>query len=134
MNLFEIATREGYMFPSKIGELSVSDIWNLPLTSPKGASLDAIAITLYNESQDYKTVSFVSPSSTNAKKVRLENMLEIIKHIIAYKQNVAKQAKESVNRAAQKQKILDALNQKQQTNLQNMTEEELAKALEELNN
>lgn len=43
-DIFEIASRRKYRFPSAIGELTVEQLWDLPLTDPKrGATLDNVA-------------------------------------------------------------------------------------------
>ena len=46
MNLFEIASRNKLRVPTTKGDLTVEQLWDLPLKSANGLSLDSIAIAL----------------------------------------------------------------------------------------
>ena len=82
MNIFEKASKVKLKFPSKLGKsaISVSDLWDLPLTSKNGLSLDSLAIASHKAIKETAEVSFVS--STRSSNTEEELRLEILKHII----------------------------------------------------
>lgn len=121
-NLFEIATRKQYRFNSQVGALSVEDLWNLPLTSTRSASLDAIAKELYSQLNE-ETVSFVTPSVSDNTVV--QQKFDIVKHIIDVKVAERDAAKLAAENATKKQKILSLIAQKQDEQLSGSSLEEL---------
>ena len=56
--MFEQAARMKLRFDTPRGALSAEDLWDLPLTSTRGLSLNDIAITLHHALK-HDTVSFV---------------------------------------------------------------------------
>jgi len=134
VNLFEIDSREGYLYPSQIGMVTSTDLWKLPLVVNRntGASLDGIARTLYAELKEQAEVSFVDDVVTSPQRVMLERKLEIVKHIIAVKKAEALQAKEAANRLQEKQRLLALKAQKQDARYLAMTETELDAELAKL--
>ena len=58
MNLFEIASRNKLRVPTTKGDLTVEQLWDLPLKSANGLSLDSIAIAL-NKQLESSATSFV---------------------------------------------------------------------------
>lgn len=122
--MFEKAVRNKYRFVSVAGPLSVEDLWDLPLTSAKNASLDEIAIGLDKIIRE-TSVSFVNRGSANAKVEEAREKLDIVTHIINVKlaENAAR-----ANAAANKehnQKILERIAAKQNQALDNLSIEEL---------
>lgn len=133
MDLFEKATRNKWRFACAAGNISVEDLWSLPLTSTrKGMSLDDIAKGVYKEIKDSVEESFVSTSSGSAKKTLLEDKLSLLKHIISVRLEEAKAKRDSVAKAEQKQKILAIIESKKEEALANKDEAELIKMLGEL--
>ncbi len=121
-NLFELATRKQYRFNSQVGALSVEDLWNLPLTSARSASLDAIAKELHSQLKE-ETISFVTPS-VNDNTVS-QQKFDIVKHIIDVKVSERDAAKLLAENAAKKQKILSLIAEKQDEKLSEASLEEL---------
>jgi hypothetical protein len=121
-NLFEIATRKQYRFNSQVGALSVEDLWNLPLTSTRSASLDAIAKELHSQLKE-ETISFVTPSVSDNTVV--QQKFDIVKYIIDVKVAERDAAKLASDNAAKKQKILSLIAQKQDEQLSGSSLEEL---------
>jgi precorrin-2 methylase len=112
MNIFEQATRKNYTFTSAVGELNVINLWELPLTSVRGASLDAVAKSINTQLKAEQEESFVA-TSTNTRKVELENKLEIVKHIIAVKLQENAAHLEGVNNKKRKAHLVELLGRKQ---------------------
>lgn len=123
-NIFEIASREKFRFDSSKGLLTVENLWDLPLTSGIKVSLDAVAKKVNAELKAVTEESFVVTTS-NPAKASLETKLEIVKYIIQVRlaENEARLA--SVKKAAEKEKLLSVLDQKQDAELQDLSKEEL---------
>ena len=133
MNLFEIATRCKYRFRSSQGILNIEDLWHIDLASKSNqvANLNSIAIEIHQSIQALSVESFVSVNET-PKLTELQNKLDIVKHIIAYKQSIIEKAKQSKERAIQREKLKSALETKEESEISNLTKEELLKRLKEL--
>ena len=124
MNIFEQASREKLRFSTNRGDLTVEQLWELPLQSKTQFDLDSIAKNVYHDLKGRAEESFVSVS-TDPMKATLELMLEILKHIIAVKQeeNAAK-----LNKARTEQeraRIAEIINKKQDAALENESLEQL---------
>lgn len=131
MNLFEIASREGYRFESAKGSLTVEDLWVLPLTARNnGTSLDSVAKQINKQLKSSEEESFVT-QKTNAD-TALSNKLELVKHIISVRLEEANLAKVRADKAQEKSKILEILARKQEQSLENASEEDLLAKLAEL--
>lgn len=124
MNLFELATRNAYRFESVKGNLSVEDLWQLPLTTRgNGTSLDDVAKSIYSQLKASEEVSFVAKQTT-ANTV-LQNKLEIAKYVISVKLAEAETAKVKADKAAERSKLLDIIARKQEQSLEQSTIDEL---------
>lgn len=124
INIFELATREKYRFPYK-GMISVEDLWDLD-----AAELDRVYKHLNKELKATDEESLIEIKSAN---VTLNTKIEIVKYIFEVKRAEEEQRTNQMNNARQRQHILEILAKKQDESLQNMSEEELLKKLEELN-
>lgn len=128
VNLFEIATRAKYRFASTRGSLTVEDLWMLPLKTGE-VNLNAIALQLDKELQQVSK-SFVDEVSVENQ--TLKNKFDIVLHIINVKKEEQKVKEE---REANKSKLalLKAEQAKrQQDKLLSSSDEELLKAIQEL--
>ena len=122
VNVFLEATRRSLRFSSTQGLLSVEDLWDLPLTSQKGSSLDSLAISLSKQLRD-QTESFVNLADANNEDITLK--FNIVKQIIDIRLAERDAAKSAKEKAEKKQKILAILERKQDTVLENASAEEL---------
>lgn len=132
MNIFEQATRSKLRFSSQLGELSVEHVWDLPLSARNGIDLDNVAKAINRELKTTEEESFVSPTPTSAQTV-LSLKLDIVKHIIAIKLKEADDKKQAASRAAERARLLSALDEKNQQELLGMTKADIEKRLAELN-
>ena len=122
-NLFEIASREKYRFPYK-GMISTEDLWDL---SP--SALDGIYKALN------KTIKAQAEESLMAEREADEttaNMVEIVKHVFSVKRDEAKARKAAAENAEKRRHIMEILARKQDEALNNKSEEELLKMLDEM--
>lgn len=123
-NIFEAASKNKYRYPYK-GMITTEDLWDL---TP--AQLDIVYKALN------KGVSEAQISSLMCKVTEVDaellNKIEIVKYIFNAKEAEAEARKNDAAKHAKKQRILDILAQKQEDALQNMSEDELKKMLDEL--
>ena len=123
-NIFEAASKNKYRYPYK-GMITTEDLWDLTQ-----AQLDMVYKALN------KGVSEAQVSSLMCKVTEVDaellNKIEIVKYIFNAKEAEAEARKNDAAKHAKKQRILDILAQKQEDALQNMSEDELKKMLDEL--
>jgi hypothetical protein len=123
-DLFILASRKKYRFPSDKGDLTTEQLWDVPLTSRNGYSVDNIAISVNRELRSLQEESFVQNRS-NPRRSELQNMLDILKEVIAIRQAESEQATELARKQSQKKVIQEAIERKRQQNLESMSLEEL---------
>lgn len=122
-NLFEIATREKYRFPYK-GQISVEDLWGLSPTA-----LDGIYKTLNKAIKAQDEESLMTEREADP---TTANMVEIVKHIFTVKRDEQRAKKAAIENAEKRRHIMDILARKQDEALNNKSEEELLKMLDEM--
>lgn len=125
MNIFEKASRKKLLFETQKGNLSVEDLWDLPLKSSTGkTNLDDIAIGLAKKLRETNgDFSFVD--EREAKDEDLELSFEIVKHVIQTLRSERDHHAQRVLQAAQRQNILQLIAQKQNAELANKSIDEL---------
>jgi hypothetical protein len=128
--MFEKASRVKFRFSTSVGNLTTEDLWDLPLTSSKGVSLDGIAMELHKNITLSEEVSFVKKKTVGEKTKSLK--LEIVKHIIKTRIEESEAKTQSVKNKAKKDKILGILAKKEDEELMGASEEDLHKMLEEM--
>lgn len=125
VNLFEVVTRENYLFPFK-GMINVIDLWNLSLTN-----LDSVFKTLNAEVKKSEEESLLNAKTKEDEE--LTNKIEIIKYIVN-KKLAEKEARENEKKNKEKrQRILEIKAKRQDEALENMSDEDLDKLLADLN-
>ena len=123
-NLFESATRSKMRFPFK-GMISVEDLWDLSLTN-----LDSVFKTLNAEVKKFEEESLLHTKSKEDEEI--SNKIEIVKYIVNVKLNEKKKRENDKKNAETRQKLLEIKAKRQTAALENMSDEELDKALAEL--
>lgn len=131
MNLFEIATRKALRFSSVKGELSVEQLWSLPLTSKVGFDLDSIAKGINKDLKDTEEESFVA-TNTNPRRGDLQVKLDILKHIIGVKQEELAAASKRQANAQERHKLQELLARKNDQELEALTPEQIQAKLDAL--
>lgn len=131
MNIFEQATRKALRFPSNRGELSVEQLWSLPLTSKSGFDLDSVARSVNGMLKSVTEDSFVT-TRENPAKSSYELQLDVVKHVIAVKLAEEAENKAASTRRARKAQLMELLAQKEQEELKGKTKEEILAEIEAL--
>jgi hypothetical protein len=121
--MFEMATRSKMRFTFK-GMLSVEDLWDLSVRE-----LDTIYKGLNSQLKQVKEESLLDTKTAADKE--LEAKIEIIKYIVKTKQDELNDKLQAKAKRERNDKIKEILAKKQDESLENMSEEDLKKLLEE---
>lgn len=129
MTLFETAAKERYRYPTTSGGvITTEDLYTLQLITGR-INLDEVAQTIAKEIAASSEKSFVK---TNIKNIHLDNKLEIVKHVIAYKLAGIEAAKLNAGNKARKSLLIDVLDQKEIDTLKEMSPKELRKEIKKV--
>jgi len=131
MNIFEQASKKKIRFSSNRGDLTAEQLWDMPLQSKSGFDLDTIAKEVNRGIKESSEESFVTTKASSAT-TTLELQLEVLKHIIAVKIEAAAVAAKRTENEARRAKLIEALENKQNSELNNMSSEDILKELEKL--
>lgn len=129
--IFEYATRNKLRFTSSRGELTVEQLWDVPLRSSDGFNLNAIAKSANEAVKVINEENFVETTRTVAH-TRIETVLEVVKHVIGVKLADETAAKKRAENKVKREKLLTALAEKQNGKLSALSERELKKQIDEL--
>lgn len=131
MNIFEQASKKKLRFVSNRGELTTEQLWDMPLQSKSGFDLDTLAKEVNRGIKASAEESFVTTKASPAT-TTLELQLEVLKHIIAVKIEAAASAAKRAENDVRRAKLIEALENKQNSELNNMSTEDILKELEKL--
>ncbi len=133
MNLFELATRKKYRFESSKGLLSVEQLYELPLTAINGPSLNSVGKTIYSMLQNNEDTNFVDTVNTAVQQMNkvLNNKLEIVKEIIAYKQEQLVRQKKRIATLERNQQIMEIMDDKKNESMSKKSMKQLQAMLSE---
>ena len=120
--MFEKSARYGYRFPSVQGLLTSEDLWALPLTSERRASLNNTAKNLTRQIREAGEEDFVDGTQAN---VELNEKLEIVKYIISVKKAERDARKNAADKKERNANIDAVIAKKQNEALEDKTIEEL---------
>lgn len=126
-NIFEYATRNKLRFASIRGELTVEQLWDVPLRSRDDFNLNAIAKAA-NKVLKETEENFVETTKT-VESTRREAAMEIVKYVIDTKLAEEAVAKTRAANRLEKEKLLAILAEKQDGKLSELTEKELQKRI-----
>ena len=127
--VYKFAAKNALRFPSHRGDLTVEQLFQLPLKCSTGFDLDTIARAINAQLKSVSEESFVVDVMEDPRKLILTASLDIVKDVIADKRLLVSQSEARVKRAAERKKILDAMAAKSDEKLSQATQEELEKLL-----
>ena len=122
--LFINATRNNYQFPFR-GMINVIDLWDLSLTN-----LDSVFKALNAEAKKSEEESLLNTKSKEDEEI--SNKIEIVKYIVGVKLDEKKKREDAKKNAEMRQRLLEIKAKRQDAALENMSDEDLDKALAEL--
>ncbi len=123
--LFEKATRLKLRFNTNVGMLAVEDLWDLSLPG-----LNDLAKSLNRDIKESKETDFLKEISTEDTVTKLQ--FDIVLHVLNTKKSEADERKNAAVRKEKKEKLLAILARKQDSALEDMSEDDIKKMLEEL--
>ena len=132
MNMFEQATRLKLRFA--VGtrvNLTVENLWDLPLTNVKGEDLDHIAIELQEQLSTNEKSFVVQQSKTKETQVN-QLKFDIVKHIIDVRLEEQKVANLERQRAQEITTLKELQKQAKIRDLQNLSSEEIEERIKSL--
>lgn len=124
VNLFEVATRSNYQFPFR-GVINVIDLWDLSLTN-----LDSVFKVLNAEVKKSEEESLLNTKSKEDEE--LSNKIEIVKYIVGVKLAEKKAKEDEKKNREMKQRLLEIKAKRQDAALENLSDEDLDRAIAEL--
>ena len=133
MNIYKEATKKHIRFHvGRLTNLTVEDVWNLPLTGNGGTNLDALAIALNDQLKDDAPKSFVGDTRVSATAKDAQLKFDIVLDIIKTKQDEIKQATEAAVKSATIQQLRELKAKKQLDEFNDMSIEEIDEQLAKL--
>ena len=130
MSIFEQASRLKLRFATARGVIGVEELWDLPLQSKTGVDLDNVAKAVNRELKTTEEESFVAAATPASSRIALS--LEVVKHVIAVRLVENEQLRTASARAAERQKLLGILGDKQDEALKALTPEQIQERLASL--
>ena len=121
--LFEKASELKLRFITSKGCLTTEDLWDLPLTSKHGPSLDGIAKSLRKDIKESTEESFVK-KKTDIDAI-LETKFSIVKRVIEVRLENAEKKKMAIKTKEKRQQILELIADKEKDQRSNLSIEEL---------
>jgi len=131
MDFFMEATRKAWRFPSVRGDLTVEQLWQLPLSSKGGFDLDTVAKSINAQVRQAQEESFVT-ANKSAGQQEATNKLEVVKAVIAAKLADNAETLKRQHRATERRRLLDALAAKEDQELTAASKDDLLRRLAEL--
>lgn len=129
-DLFLTATREAWRFPSVKGQLSVEQLWQLPLINNRDKfDLDGVAKLVNADVKQQSEESFVTPTKTdNTPRLKLD----LVRYIIQVKLDERTATANALAKAEERKKIMDILDRKTDAALEATSVEDLKARLKQL--
>ena len=131
MNIYQQAARNKLRFASNKGDLTVEQLWDLPLSSKTGVDLDTIAKSVNRELNALAEESFVQTKSS-PQKTLLALKLEIVVDVILTIEAENEERRKRADKLAQKAFLEEVLHSKKEDALKGLSVEELEKRLADL--
>lgn len=129
--MFEKASRLKLRFDTNKGQITIEDLWELPLTSKTGrANLDDIARDLHRQLKNDSDVSFVVKERKSDTTVQLK--FDIVKHIIDVRLAESEAQAKARENSEKKQRILQLIADKQDEELKGKSLDDLKAMVDEL--
>ena len=125
-DIFKEASQKVLRFSTPKGNLTTEQLWKLPLRGDLGTTnLNDIAKHLNKAIRETEEEDFVETSRLTVGAGLDILALEIVKSVIAVKQEEAAKTAAAAERRAQKQRIIELLEQKKDSALSELTVEQL---------
>lgn len=130
MDMFELGTRKKLRFTTTKGQISIEDLWDLPITTKAVAtSLDSLAVALDKQLSETGRTSFINPQK---KDVVTQLKFDIVRQILVTKVAEKEHAADLKANKQKKERLLEILASKQDDKLKGMSESQIQAMIREL--
>lgn len=130
MDMFELGTRKKLRFTTTKGQISIEDLWDLPITTKAAAtSLDSLAVALDKQLSETGRTSFINPQK---KDVVTQLKFDIVRQILVTKVAEKEHAADLKANKQKKERLLEILASKQDDKLKGMSESQIQAMIREL--
>ena len=133
-NVFEIAAKNKYRFKTQSGNLTVEDLFDLPIKSDTNKlNLYSIAKSLAKGlgETDNELLSSIFNESVKVN-TDTKNMFDIVQRVVEIKREENEKRATKAKNKADKERLLEILAKKQDQSLESLTEEQILAKLKEL--
>lgn len=130
-DLFVTVSRNKTRWPSPKGDLSVEQLWDLPLTSERGVSLNGIAVEVNRELKSITDESFVTPVPNKRRKL-LTLQLDVVKEIIRVRLEENAAASAAASNRAERDRLEAIMAARQDKAMEGLSDEDIQKRLDQL--
>lgn len=117
-------------FPSPRGNLTVEDLFDLPLSSTTVLDLETVAQTLYKKMQELPKLSFTGGNAKDAADAAFK--LDVVKTVIAYKQAERDKVHSESVRSQDLQTLLAEKSRRKEASITEISDEDLDKEIAKL--
>lgn len=126
-SLFLLAARSKFRFPSTAGHLTAEMLWDLPLKTSRSnqASLNEVAVEINRKLKELGEESFVEHDACTTERSDYQAQLDLVKFVIATKQEEARAATERRAKESLKAQIREAIAVKKSEALSSASLEDL---------
>jgi len=132
-NIFERATKQALRFTTAKGQITVEDVWKLNLKSiGSKLDLDTLARHYYKLLKEEESMSFVDTAKSDPCRTHNQLCFDIVKHIIDVKKAATEKAEKAQQTRVLKEKIKEAIQDKEDSSLKSLSVDELKKLLDDL--
>lgn len=128
-DIYKYAAQKKLRFPSVRGDLTVEQLFELPLKATNGFDLDSVARNINGALKGVTEESFVEDATTDPRKAGLTIALDVVKDVIKTRQEENAAARNKANKAIERKKLLDAIAAKKDQALTAASLEDLEKKL-----
>ena len=130
--LFIKASRQKFRFASHKGQLTVEQLWDLPLRprSANSVCLNTVAQTCHNDLNQQDELDFIG--GTKADNSVFQDKFDIVMHVISVKKTEEQAVRDALAKREQKQKLMGILANKQDADLQGKSTEEIQAMIDSL--
>ena len=130
-SMFEFATRKKLRFQSKKGQLTLEELWDVPLRSNDTFNLNEIARGINSIYKQENEENFVDGTKSPGQH-RLQVALEVVKHVISVKLAEKAADRRRIENKQEKEKLMKILAEKQDGRLSELSEAELRNRIQAL--
>ena len=130
MSNFLKGTRKKLRFATGKGMGSIEDLWDIPLDSASRPSINSLYIETEADLKEMSTSGLVAKPTKGAGTLELK--LAILKEVFEIRTAEQEASKKAIENRAKRNKILDALAEKEEAEFNGKSKDELLKMLDEL--